>query len=63
MTGFRKRSKSIFNHDSNEKKTATNNSNATLSGRDTQSEMEAETSREAQALTLECSQHRARLYY
>ena len=27
VTGFRKRSKSIFNHDSNEKKKATNNSN------------------------------------
>ena len=36
---------------------------ATLSGRDTQSEMETETSCEAQALTLECSQHRQRLYH
>ena len=36
---------------------------ATLSGRDTQSEMETETSCEMQALTLECSQHRPRLYY
>ena len=35
---------------------------ATLSGRDTQSEMETETSCEAQALTLECSQHTPRLY-
>ena len=36
---------------------------ATLSGRDTQSEMETETScDEAQALTLEYSQHRPRLY-
>ena len=34
---------------------------ATLSGRDTQSEMETETSCEAQALTLECSQHRPRI--
>ena len=36
---------------------------ATLSGRDSQSELEVETSCEAQALTLECSQHRPRLYY
>ena len=36
---------------------------ATLSGRDTQSEMETETSCEAQALTLECSQLRPRVFY
>ena len=36
---------------------------ATLSGRDIQSEMETQTSCEAQTLALECSQHRPRLYY
>ena len=34
---------------------------ATLSGRDIQSEMETQTSCEAQTLALECSQHRPRL--